>query len=229
MAPQQIRILIVDDDVLIAETLKDHLLKLDYRQIRMVHSKEEAFTVINVWNPHLALLDIRMEGNYDGLDIGQRLKDEFKIPFMYVTAHSDLLTTQKILSTRPDGYITKPIRINELMINLGMVVNRFLEENEESLTVKNGYDTEHFKLAELLFLKAEGNYVEIHLNTKKIVVRNSLETVINELNHTDVIRIHRSYAVNKQKIKRHSSSGVQLPEITLPVSRSYSAEVKMRL
>lgn len=229
MEKEQIKILIVDDDVLITETLKDYLLQLGYRQIKMVHKKEEAFSILPLWKPHIALLDIRMEQKYDGLEIGTRFRNEFNIPFMYVTAHADMETTSRILTTKPDGYITKPIRINELMVNLSMVIERFKEEQGVSLAIKNGYGTEFIQLNELVYLKAEGNYVEICLETRKILVRNTLEQLIAEINNDQIVRIHRSYAVNQAKVKKQSSTEVFVQQISLPISRSFALEIKKKL
>ena len=229
MEQKQIKILIVDDDVLITETLKDHMIKLGYEQIKMVHNKEDAFSTVLFWKPHIALLDIRMEQKYDGLEIGSRFLNEFNIPFMYVTAHADMETTTRILKTKPDGYITKPIRINELMVNLSMVIERFKEEQIVSLALKNGYETEYFNLDELIYLKADGNYVELCLQSRKVVVRNSLENILSELNSDYILRIHRSYAVNKTKIQKLSSTEVILQKMSLPISRSFAQEVKNKL
>jgi two-component system, LytTR family, response regulator LytT len=225
-----IRILIVDDDVLISETLKDYLQKLGYSQIRMTHSKKETFALLESWKPQVALLDIRMEELYDGLEIGELFRNEFKIPFMYVTAHADMEMTQRILKTKPDGYITKPIRMNELMVNLGMVVQRFEKEQEGIvLEFKNAYEIEHVYLNELIYIKAEGNYVEIYLESRKIVIRNTLEGILLEMRNENILRIHRSYAINIAKIKKHSSLEVMLENITLPISRSYVLEFKSKV
>jgi two-component system response regulator LytT len=227
MENENIRVLIVDDEVLIAETLKDYLQKLGFKQIKMTHSKKETFELLSFWKPHVALLDIRMEELYDGLEIGQQFKLDYKIPFMYVTAHSDMEMTQRILKSKPDGYITKPIRINELMINLGMVIQRFQEvQNEILIEFKNGYDIERIHLSELLYIKAEGNYVEIYLQSRKVVVRNTLEAILQEINNDLIVRIHRSFAVNTQKIKKRSNTEIDLGEVQLPISRSYSQVLK---
>lgn len=227
MENENIRILIVDDEVLIAETLKDYLQKLGYKQIKMTHSKKETFELLSFWKPHVALLDIRMEELYDGLEIGEQFKSEYKIPFMYVTAHSDMEMTQRILKSKPDGYITKPIRINELMVNLGMVIQRFHEvQNEVLIEFKNGYDLERIHLSDLKYIKAEGNYVEIYLQSRKLLVRNTLEAILQEMNNELIVRIHRSFAINTQKIKKRSSLEVDLGDIQLPISRSYAQVFK---
>jgi len=224
-----IRILIVDDEVLIAETLKDHLKKLGYAKIELAHSKTEAETLLDNWKPDIALLDIRMEGYFDGIQLAETVRTKHNIPFMYVTAHSDLAMTEKILKTKPDGYITKPIRINELMVNLGMVVQRFIETKENLVTLKNGTEQEQFKLSELLYLKADGNYVEIHLESRKLLVRNSLESILSELEIDNIFRIHRSYAVNSLKVSKFSSGEIRINDSILPVSRTYSTELKEKL
>ena len=224
-----IRILIVDDEVLIAETLKDHLTKLGYHKIMLAHSKREAEHILDNWKPDIALLDIRMEGHFDGLQLAEIVRARYNIPFMYVTAHSDLAMTEKILKTKPDGYITKPIRINELMVNLGMVVQRFLETKESLISIKNGLDKEQFLLSELLYLKAEGNYVEIHLESRKILVRNSLEAILVELDIEGIYRIHRSYAVNSHKVHKFSSAEIRINDSILPVSRTYSTDLREKL
>lgn len=227
MENENIRILIVDDEVLIAETLKDYLQKLGYKQIKMTHSKKETFELLSFWKPHVALLDIRMEELYDGLEIGEQFKSEYKIPFMYVTAHSDMEMTQRILKSKPDGYITKPIRINELMVNLGMVIQRFHEvQNEVLIEFKNGYDLERIHLSDLKYIKAEGNYVEIYLQSRKLLVRNTLEAILQEMNNELIVRIHRSFAINTQKIKKRSTLEVDLGDIQLPISRSYAQVFK---
>ena len=91
---------------------------------------------------------------------------------------------------------------------------------------KNGYDTERIHLSELLYIKAEGNYVEIYLQSRKVVVRNTLEAILQEINNDLIVRIHRSFAVNTQKIKKKSSSEIDLGEVQLPISRSYSQVLK---
>ncbi len=223
-------VLIVDDDVLIAETLKDMLIKLGFEKIKLSHSKEECLSIVKVWKPDMAILDIRMTGLYDGLEIGDYFKNVLNIPFMYVTAHSDLEMTNRIMATKPDGYITKPIRMNELMVNLSMVVSRLNELREErSVEVKNGNEIERVLVQDILYIKAEGNYVELVLTNKKMVIRNTLEMFLQELNCDALIRVHRSYAVNKLNIKKHSSSEVELENAVLPISRSYSAEIKNSL
>lgn len=108
-----------------------------------------------------------------------------------------------------------------------MVIQRFKEvQNEILIEFKNGYDIERIHLSQLLYIKAEGNYVEIYLQSRKVVVRNTLEAVLQEINNDFIVRIHRSFAVNTQKIKKRSNTEIDLGDTQLPISRSYSQVLK---
>lgn len=224
---KSIAVLVVDDDVLIAETINDLLKKLDFQNIKLAHSKEETFELLKFWKPDIAILDIRMTDLYDGLEIGEFFKSVHNIPFMYVTAHSDLEMTKRIMKTNPDGYITKPIRLNELMVNISMVTSRLSEIHDNKIIAfKNGYDVEQIPLKEFLFIKADGNYVEIIAEQRKYLIRNTLESFLREVDSEFLVRIHRSYAVNKLNIQKITSTDVEIGGNVLPISRSYAAELR---
>eukprot|EP01041_Mallomonas_annulata_P038039 gene38039-61465_t len=91
-----LRVLIVEDEVLIAETIKDYLIEFGLMKIELSHSKLHALKLIENIQFDLVLLDIRMKGLFDGIEIGQFLS-EIHIPFMYVTAHSDMEMAKKML------------------------------------------------------------------------------------------------------------------------------------
>ena len=226
---KNIKVLIVDDEVLIAETLKDLLQRLNFEQIKLAHSKDETFKLLKLWTPDMAILDIRMVELYDGLELGEYLRNELKIPFMYVTAHSDMEMTQRIMKTKPDGYITKPIRLNELMINVSMVTARLNEIRENQvIEFKNGVEIERVGLSDLNFIKSESNYLEVYTNQKKYVLRNTMEAFLSEINNENIVRVHRSFAVNRLKIKKYSRTEIEVCDAQIPISRSYLDEFRLK-
>ncbi|MGZ4097575.1 MAG: response regulator, partial [Bacteroidia bacterium] len=79
------RVLIVDDEVLIAEDLKDILKSFGCREIYLAHSKSDAVRQLELIKPDIALLDIRMEKELDGLELGEHINAMYKIPFIYIT------------------------------------------------------------------------------------------------------------------------------------------------
>lgn len=219
------KILIVDDDVLIAETLSDHLVRLGCKQIRMKHSAADATKLLNEWLPDLAMLDIRMEKERSGLELGQLLQTKYHVPFMYITAHSDEEITQLILATKPKGYITKPIRETELLINLGMVLNEVEERVEEKIELQDGNDVIQINKNNIYYFKANGNYWEVKTLAGSQLLRTTIEDLIMHLPADEFVRIHRSYIVNTKYISNIKHDQLKVGNTVLPVSRTYSKDI----
>ncbi|MBN8692465.1 MAG: response regulator transcription factor [Bacteroidetes bacterium] len=221
---KNLKVLIVDDEVLIAEDLKDILKSFGIQNIHLAHSKTEALTALNEIRPHLALLDIRMENELDGLELGQYIIDTLKIPFIYITAHSDMVMIEKIVKTKPSAYITKPFKKSDLFASINLIRESLSENQAAVLNIKDGYNTVILPFDTILYIEGEGNYINIYSESKKIVSRQSLDSVYDLLDTRKFFRIHRSYIVNTQKITKYSKKEVELNSIKLPVSRNIAEE-----
>lgn len=112
------KILIIEDEVMIAEILKDYLVSFGYTQIEMAHDKATGLQLLEQFKPNLVLLDIRMEREKVGLEIGNWINTKYRIPFMYITAHSDKQMISEIMETQPAGYINKPVKKADLLANI---------------------------------------------------------------------------------------------------------------
>ncbi|MBL7909763.1 MAG: DNA-binding response regulator [Bacteroidia bacterium] len=112
------KFLIIEDEVMIAEVLKDYLTSFGYSQIQMAHDKPSAMQLINSFKPDIILLDIRMERERVGLEIGSFLNQNSKTSFIYITAHSDTEILMEIMATNPAGYLNKPIKKTDLLGNI---------------------------------------------------------------------------------------------------------------
>lgn len=220
-----VRILIVEDEVLIAEDLKDMLFSFGMKEIQMAHDKTSALGLIETFNPKIVLLDIRMENETDGLEIGKLLKGNTNISYIYITAHSDMAMVQKIIETKPAGYITKPIKKSDLYASVNLAISR-QETNLErkTLRVKDGYAYVLIPQDEILYLESDGNYVQVISKNKKILVRQPLDSLLAELDPKQFFKIHRSYIINISKLIKYSRKEVKMQDVTLPVSRNLADE-----
>jgi two-component system, LytTR family, response regulator LytT len=222
----EIKILIVEDEILIAEDLKDKLLSFGYAEIEMAHNKTDAITAVREFNPDVVLLDVRMENEKDGIEIGQHIAEQFQKPFIYITAHSDVNLIKEILKTGPSGFITKPVKKSDLFAAINMVITQIKSSSDSALKIKDGYSTLVIHPDSIQYIESEGNYVNIYTDEKKHVSRQSLDSVISELNTKVFFRIHRSYLVNVSRITRFSKKEVVIDNTTLPVSRSLGEELE---
>jgi len=110
-----LRILIVEDEFVVADSLQQLLRKRRTGPVGLAFSVAEALVSIETDRPDLVLLDIMLQGERTGIDLGRQLSEQYQIPFIYVTSHSDRLTLQRAVATRPVGYLVKPFREAEVL------------------------------------------------------------------------------------------------------------------
>jgi PAS domain S-box-containing protein len=101
------KILVVEDERITAEDIKDSLENLGYKVPTVVYSGEEAVKKTGELHPDLVLMDIQLEGEMDGIEAAEEIKKHFDIPVIYLTAYSDDDTLERAKRTEPSGYILK--------------------------------------------------------------------------------------------------------------------------
>lgn len=102
------KILIVEDEVIIAKILEDLLVSLGYTVVARVKTGENAIKAVGQYHPDLILMDILLEGTMDGIDAAAQIKKRFGIPVIYLTSFSDDATLGRTKETDPYGYLVKP-------------------------------------------------------------------------------------------------------------------------
>jgi CheY-like chemotaxis protein len=108
------KILIVEDERITAEDLRDILTSLGYTVTASVSSGADAVAEAEKDPPDLALMDIRIKGDIDGTETARILRERFNIPVVYLTAHADTSTLSRAKLAEPLGYVTKPFQEAEL-------------------------------------------------------------------------------------------------------------------
>jgi PAS domain S-box-containing protein len=116
------RILVVEDESIIAEDLKDSLIKLGYTVPSIESSGEKAIKRTEEIKPDLVLMDIVLHGNIDGIEAAKEIRSRFDIPVVYLTSYSDDEILERAKVTEPYGYIIKPFNERELLINIEIAI-----------------------------------------------------------------------------------------------------------
>ena len=119
------RALIVEDETLIAEELRERLSRLGFTVIAAVGSGEEGVEIATRERPDLVLMDIRLNGEKDGVQAAKEIREQVDIPIVYVTAHSDRRTVERASATDHDGFILKPFIRRELQSTVGVAMQRY--------------------------------------------------------------------------------------------------------
>jgi DNA-binding response OmpR family regulator len=118
------RALIVEDEILIAEELRERLSRLGFSVIAAVDNAEEAVAIAVRERPELVLMDIRLKGEKDGVQAAREIRKQVDVPLVYLTAYSDRMTVDRVSETEHDGYILKPFQSRELQSTIEVARQR---------------------------------------------------------------------------------------------------------
>ena len=122
------RILIVEDERVTAEDLRDILTDLGYSVTAAVSNGADAIAQAEENPPEIALMDIRIQGEMDGTEAALVLRERFNIPVIYLTAHADGETVARAKDSGPLGYVTKPFQEAALHASIEIALHRHREE-----------------------------------------------------------------------------------------------------
>lgn len=118
------RILIVEDEAVIAEELRDRLARMGLAIAAVAASGEEAIARAGDSSPDLVLMDIRLKGITDGIDAAAAIRDRFDVPVVFLTAHADRGTIERTKRVAPIGYLVKPFTTEELKATIERALDR---------------------------------------------------------------------------------------------------------
>jgi len=118
------QILIVEDEMIVAQSIKSVLQKFRHTVIGMAATGEDAIALASSKHPELVFMDVKLRGEMDGVEAAQYIIKEFDIPVIFMTAHSDDETIQRIKETYPYGYILKPFEPNDLRLAIEIALIR---------------------------------------------------------------------------------------------------------
>jgi len=118
------RVLIVEDEILIADELRERLARFGFSVIAAVDSAEEGIAIATRECPDLVLMDIRLTGEKDGVEAAKEIRQQLDVPIVYLTAYSDQLTMERVKGTEYDGFILKPFQRQELESTIEVAMQR---------------------------------------------------------------------------------------------------------
>jgi diguanylate cyclase (GGDEF)-like protein/PAS domain S-box-containing protein len=124
------RILIVEDERIIAIDLQRRLEKFGYRVTGIVSTGDAAIDHAEAESPDIILMDIMLSGEVDGIEAASRIKDTLHIPVIFLTAYSDERTLERAKAAEPFGYILKPFKEKELYTTIDIALYKHSIDNQ---------------------------------------------------------------------------------------------------
>ncbi len=223
-------ILIVEDELLIAEDIKTTIEELGHNVIAIVVRANKAIKILNSQKVDLILLDITIKGGLNGIDLAEIVNQQFKIPFIYLTSHADPKTVNEAIKTAPQGYVVKPYSNSDLYTSIALA---FENEKEEAITFLANRDVDHFFLkiegtyqklfhTNILYFRAAGNYIEVHQKNKKYLVRQTFKKLSELIPASVFVQTHKSYILNREKISSFNTKHVYIDQQEFLLGRTFT-------
>ncbi len=224
-----IKCVAIDDEPLALEIIEKFCQRIGGIELKVFSDPALGLENIRKEKPEVAFLDIEME-NISGLDIASQLPGE--TCFIFTTAYLDYALDGYELDAV--DYLHKPFAFARFQTAFSKAVRRLgvvREIRSESILVKQEYNNVSIPLSEILYIEAMEGYVKIFReNGICTVSRVILKNMGSQLPENDFIRIHRSYIINKSKVRRFNRREIELINgRKLPIGRQYSADVSTQL
>ena len=221
-------ILIIEDDPIISESITKDLEKNGYKVAAQCDNGNSSIKVIDKELPDLILMDIKLKGDMSGIHIAKYVQRNYQIPIIYLTDSIDNNTFKEAKSTSPINYLTKPFQTHQLLMAIELALDRgFRGENSEFGFFRSG-DKEEVKVfyRDILFLKSDGVYCNIVLKDKKFTISQPMGTVHKRIPYRHIIRVAKSYCVNKKHIDKIRGHTVYIKDEQIVVGEKYRPLLK---
>lgn len=230
----KIKVLIVEDEVLVAEDVAGDLRTDGFEVTDIAISGNEALLAIEKHIPHVILMDINIKGDMDGIETAELINKKFPIPIIYVTSNTSTQFVSRAIKTGPHAFISKPYNYKDLVIAIELALNRHNEkviENDQkevkldSIFVKDGDYHRKVLLENVLFIEADGSYCKVFTKDNSYVFSFNLNRFQNQVLSPLLKRVHRSYMVNLSNIDGFDKNTLLIGKKIIPVSNTYREEV----
>ena len=249
-----IKILIVEDEMIIAEHLTMLLESMDYVVIGSAIDYDEAIELLEEEAPDLVLLDISLAGKKDGINVAETINECFKLPIIFTTSHSDGATVERAKKVSPANYLLKPFQKEQLFTAIEIALFNWQKSAEtektdveiattevqdssetqglivkDALFIKEKFRYTKILIPEIQWLKADGNYLEIHLADRREIIRASMTAFLLRLDRPEFFRTHKSYAVNLDHLTKFEPTSVTIFATEVPLTKTASNELLKHL
>ncbi len=247
-----INILIIEDEAVLSMDLTDLLEEEGYFVVGTANNGPKALSLHQQNRLDLALCDIHIKGGWDGIETAERLLAERPIPIIFLTALTDKITLDRAMRLYPSAYLIKPVTVPGLRAAIELALRNFTRSVttppeplpslaspptrkdeartepilriDDAVFIKHKYQFVKISLDAIDYIEADGSYTTLVTAQHRYALRLTISHVLDRLSFPRLIRIHRSYAVNLNRVGTFNEREVCLPTVSLPLGRLYKPD-----
>jgi len=242
-----IRILVVEDEAIVAADITARLQRKGYIICGAASSAGEALDILKAENVDLCLLDIRLSGPTDGIDLAKRIKDTTPLPVIFLTSLNNDETFERAKEASPAAYVLKPFNDRELQLAIDLAISNYatgrtaqanfvppeVRENDifrlkESIFLRKKERFERVDFKNIYWAEAESNYTTIATTDGQFTLSITLQEIEKQLSAPFFIRIHRSYVINLEHVSSIEGNMLYINKRSFQVSKTKRDEVFQR-
>ncbi len=239
---RKIKILIVEDEVIVAKDIAFYLDEIGCEVIGILVEGEDVIPFLKKHQPDIVLMDINLKGKLDGIQTVHLIKQQYDLPIIFLTANTDDQSFELAKATKPFAFVEKPFKPKRLVRTVELLIEQIAESSQE----KNNQEPDQLILSDRIFVRVKGKMIKIFLSdilyieadgayskivseSKVYLLAVNLLNLENKIANDILMRVHRSYIVNLQKIDSMEENYIHIHEKTIPVSRSHWNDFLKRL
>ena len=241
-----IKILVVEDEMIIAAKISMQLTSLGYEVTGILPRGEQAIQQVKENRPDIILLDINLKGELDGIETARQVQLFADIPIIYLTANSDEATFNRAKPTRPSAFISKPFKQLDLQRAIELAISRMAENATAANTDHKTDEAQPFilsdrifvrykekmikiLLADILYMEADRNYSRIFTGTREYLLSITLKAIEEKMPTQLFMRAHRSYLINITQVDEVAEMHVMINKKSIPLGTGMREQLMHRI
>ena len=245
-----VNVLIVEDEVLIAQDLSEILYDVGYKSIHKARSYKQAIDHLQNNTIDFALIDINLNDKNDGIQLATFINHNYQIPFIYITSYSDVQTIAEVKITKPSGFLLKPYNKDLLIVSIELALFNYVNQKvalqtislsnnaqnddvglviNNQILLKDNYQYIKIDIHEIWWFESDKNYIIVKTESKKYMIRCTLKKLIEQLPATLFVKCYKQYIINVQHVQSFSADSANIYGNQIPISRNTQEEVMQLL
>lgn len=239
------RILLAEDDALIAQNIENALSYMGYEVVGPFNKGADAVKAFQTQSIDIAILDMDLADNVSGYDIAKSAQTHQRVPIIFITALVDDATRDRVKEVGAFAFLNKPFHERNLFNAIDLAISQMAEAEKKQELQNPVVPSKTYKINnkiyikkqekyvkvlvdDILFLEASGHYVAIQLKSGQVLANTHLTDLLQQINHPNLLRIHRSYAINLENAPDFDEAFVYFTQKSIPISRAYKNELRNR-
>lgn len=243
---ENISVLIVEDEEIWIRNLQLSLEDFGFEVVAIASTTADALQAFKNHHFDVALLDIQLDKQKSGIELGKLLHDTYKKPFIFITASQEGHAVKDAVEVHPSAYLIKPVNTSSLFIAIQNALYNFsnqhtatiAEGNDENLTsffVKQGNRYKKIDWRDIVYLSSGKNYITVFNSADKTEyfirssLQNALQYILPKKLQSLFVQINRAEAIQLSFIEEMLGDEIRTAYKTFYISEAYHKDVKKRL